>query len=155
MTKWCSKCRQEKDAGEFCIDHYRGGKLHPCCKVCDAKAIKKYKIAHHDKVLAKLKEWQRTPHGKEIVTRLNRQKQVRKHGLELTDYDRLFAAQLGRCAICGQPEKAGKCLSIDHNHATGQVRELLCSACNRALGLIRENPQTLVGMIRYVEKHNG
>ena len=48
--------------------------------------------------------------------------------------------QNGVCAICGNPETATshgtiRRLSVDHDHETGEVRGLLCSKCNFALGL--------------------
>ena len=50
------------------------------------------------------------------------------------DYAALLAAQDGRCAICRRPPKeGGRRLSVDHDHATGAVRGLLCFRCNRGL----------------------
>ena len=50
-------------------------------------------------------------------------------------YDRRFKQQKGRCAICLHPPKDSKRFAVDHNHATGKVRGLLCSVCNgRILG---------------------
>src|SRR5262245_11537023 len=42
-----------------------------------------------------------------------------------TDYDTLFQRQGGRCFICRRPSVT-KRLAVDHDHATGQVRGLLC-----------------------------
>lgn len=39
--------------------------------------------------------------------------------------------QEGRCAICGQHDV----LVIDHDHATGLIRGLLCRSCNTCEGL--------------------
>lgn len=64
-----------------------------------------------------------------------------------------------RCAICGYPK--GKSLDyrigninqlcIDHNHATNQVRGLLCRGCNYAIGLLKEDPQRFVKAMVYLE----
>lgn len=62
------------------------------------------------------------------------------------DYERLLAAQGGRCAICGGTEaKHGEStrLHIDHNHETGEVRGLLCNNCNRALGYFHDQWELL------------
>lgn len=48
-------------------------------------------------------------------------------------YDAVLASQDGGCAICGAKPKTRR-LNIDHCHATGQVRGLLCPRCNRGLG---------------------
>jgi len=55
-----------------------------------------------------------------------------KYGLTLDAFHRLHAAQDGRCAICREP----KPLHIDHDHASGHVRGLLCRRCNVALGYL-------------------
>lgn len=83
---------------------------------------------------------------------------MRAYGLGLPEYDRLFAAQQGKCAICGgtQIVKNGTemaRLEWDHDHETGLPRELLCSPCNTALGLVNESEETLLAAIRYLRKH--
>lgn len=57
------------------------------------------------------------------------------------DYAADVDAAGGRCAICGEVPDAPLC--IDHDHKTGRVRGLLCSRCNLALGLVRDDPATL------------
>jgi hypothetical protein len=57
------------------------------------------------------------------------------YGLTLEDWDRLFAAQGGRCALCNRHQsELSFVLCVDHDHITGKVRGLLCRACNGALG---------------------
>ena len=70
----------------------------------------------------------------------------------------MLSTQDGSCAVCsGPPIKlngSGKArLHVDHNHRTGKVRALLCSACNQALGLLRESPIRIKSLLSYVEKH--
>ena len=49
-------------------------------------------------------------------------------------YDELLAVQRGVCALCQRPPKeGGRRLHIDHDHATLELRGLLCFRCNRAL----------------------
>lgn len=65
------------------------------------------------------------------------------YGLAPGDYQRLYAAQGGVCAICGPwsgRNGASRRLSVDHNHATGEVRGLLCRPCNTLVGQFRDNP---------------
>ena|ERR1035437_224977 len=65
---------------------------------------------------------------------------LREYGLTDNVYNTMFAAQNGLCAICSRPEISRgtngniKTLAIDHDHATGKVRSLLCNSCNLKLG---------------------
>lgn len=73
-------------------------------------------------------------------------------------YMEMFNAQGGKCAICEQPEttmKHGKLLAmaVDHDHATGAVRALLCGACNTGIGKFKDSPDTLKRAIAYLAKH--
>jgi hypothetical protein len=68
------------------------------------------------------------------------------------------ATQNDTCAICKQPEtvkQQGKQrrLSIDHDHTTNQVRDLLCSNCNTMLGFFDDNPELLEAAAAYLTKH--
>lgn len=58
------------------------------------------------------------------------------YGISVEDYDRLLAAQDGKCAICGRKPTGKKRLAVDHSHQTGAVRGLLCAGegrCNEGL----------------------
>lgn len=61
---------------------------------------------------------------------------LRVYGITEEDYERRFAAQGGRCEICGGEPKGGAPLFIDHDHLSGKVRGLLCSKCNLRIGWI-------------------
>ena len=67
-------------------------------------------------------------------------------------------AQGYKCAICERPEteiRNGlvKHLAVDHDHATGKVRALLCAACNTGLGKFKDDPDVLKKAIAYLAKH--
>ena len=72
------------------------------------------------------------------------------YGLQPGDYDRLYEAQGGRCAICGVGRGKSKKLAVDHDHETGEVRGLLDTNCNRAIGLYRDDPETFLKFARYL-----
>lgn len=55
------------------------------------------------------------------------------------DYERLYQAQSGVCAICKRATGKTRRLSVDHDHATGKVRGLLCRPCNDMLGHARDS----------------
>lgn len=59
-----------------------------------------------------------------------------RYKLSAADYYALFELQGGRCAICHvHQDEFGQRLAVDHEHATGAVRGLLCKGCNTALGM--------------------
>ena len=69
----------------------------------------------------------------------------RNYGMTEDDFEVLWNAQGGVCAICRQPERVIRRgnvsrLSVDHDHASNLVRGLLCASCNAALGLLRDDP---------------
>ena len=61
----------------------------------------------------------------------------------------LLSAAKNRCEICG---KRSERLVIDHDHDTGIVRGVLCSACNTGIGLLNDNPQVLRRAFVYVSR---
>lgn len=72
-----------------------------------------------------------------------------KYGLRLEEFDAMMAQQGGTCAICGEPPN-GEPLSVDHCHATGQIRGLLCRGCNVGLGFFRDSVERLEQAARYL-----
>lgn len=65
----------------------------------------------------------------------------------------MLAAQGGVCAICGETNASGRDLSVDHDHETGEIRQLLCSNCNTGIGLLKDNPELLIKASAYLMKH--
>lgn len=67
----------------------------------------------------------------------------------------LIAAQGNRCAICGcrGEDAARKRLVLDHDHATGRIRAMLCLQRNSGLGQFRDSPELLAAAIRYLQEH--
>jgi len=75
-----------------------------------------------------------------------------KYGIGISDYSRMLVAQDGRCAIChGEPNGHGD-LHVDHDHATGRVRGLLCANCNLGLGNLRDSADLLLAAHAYLTR---
>ncbi len=64
------------------------------------------------------------------------------YGLSPEAYQKLWAQSGGVCPICKEGLTAAS-VAIDHCHATGKVRGLLCRRCNRGLGIFRDDPEAL------------
>lgn len=88
---------------------------------------------------------------------------VRKFGIDSKGYQDLLTAQNGKCAICGTDRAGGKSkkgrFHVDHCHATGRVRGLLCARCNLGLGSFLDSVTVLEKAIDYLSametKHAG
>ena len=77
------------------------------------------------------------------------------HGIanfSVADYESLEQTQNGVCAICGQKERTGFRLAVDHDHDSGAVRGLLCSHCNTRLGYWERDVEALRAAIAYLER---
>ncbi len=74
---------------------------------------------------------------------------TRQYGLSLAQYNEMLDRQHGRCAICREPFHARP--AVDHDHASGRVRGLLCTFCNTGIGLFRDDPARLRSAIEYLE----
>jgi hypothetical protein len=82
-------------------------------------------------------------------------KNLKKFNLDVIKYQEMFKAQNGLCAICGKPETnmyKGKIrnLAVDHDHATGRIRGLLCSKCNTGLGALNDDVLLFIKSICYI-----
>jgi len=80
---------------------------------------------------------------------------VRSHLLKYMsepDYNAMWAAQDGLCAICRL--ECSKSLAVDHDHKTGKIRGLLCKKCNMALGLLKDDIQLMSRAIEYLTSNN-
>lgn len=76
---------------------------------------------------------------------------LRVYGITVEQYNHLLEAQNNRCAGCNKHKDDFKVkLAVDHCHKSGKVRGLLCDLCNRALGMLKDDPETLKRLIDYL-----
>lgn len=76
---------------------------------------------------------------------------LRVYDLTPDDYRRRWEEQDGRCAICRSPSAFGL-LVVDHDHATGIVRGLLCGGCNTGLGLLGDTAESVGAAASYLRQ---
>lgn len=91
----------------------------------------------------------------------NRNKHYKKrYGITVEDYEAMAKAQNYLCAICERPETKTRkdgttmILSVDHDHLTGKVRDLLCTKCNILLGHFETGNVTFSQLVYYLKKHS-
>jgi formate dehydrogenase maturation protein FdhE len=125
--KWkCGSCKKWKIPTEFFKDSRNWNGIRSICKECsngkDNEYMWKYNIE-------------------------------KKYSLPIEQYEELLVKQNGVCAICGSKQtdskKHGR-LCIDHDHETEKIRGLLCSNCNTALGLMKDDITRLARAIEYL-----
>jgi len=68
-----------------------------------------------------------------------RAKLLSKYGLSLEQWDSMLIQQAGRCGCCGLPLTGPQDPCVDHDHATGTLRDLLCNGCNLWVGVLEWN----------------
>src|SRR5258708_22943899 len=101
---------------------------------------------------------QKNPERAKAITKNSLLK--RRFGITLEEYDSMWAAQKGLCAICDEPETApdahnpniARRLAVDHCHQTNKIRGLLCSSCNMGIVQFEDKPSLLVRAKEYLEK---
>jgi hypothetical protein len=73
----------------------------------------------------------------------------RYEGMTIEVWDEMLIAQSGRCAICNDPMTLPH---VDHCHATGKVRGLLCPSCNKGLGHMRDDIENILRAAAYLRR---
>lgn len=76
---------------------------------------------------------------------------LKKIGFSLPEYEKMLNKQNGGCAICKKKDKWFR-LAVDHCHGTKKIRGLLCSQCNRGLGIFHDSTDLLKHAIAYLAR---
>jgi len=141
QTKKCTRCSTVKPLKDFYSDSRRKDGATSWCRDC----WREYDAGRREKL---------GPRGRKD------RKLKYMYGISYTEYSAMLKAQNGVCDICKGKEtitnnKSGKLqkLCVDHDHVTGKVRALLCTACNKGLGLLLDDPVRVLAAYEYIVKH--
>lgn len=165
----CSKCKEDKLEEEFIVDtRWRRGRGY-LCSLCRKQYGKEYYQRNKDKIKNRSSEWVKDNPDQH---RLNGQRfrdcnpeyetnkaLKKRYGITLEEYNSFFERQGGVCAICGNPETAKdysgevRKLSLDHDHATGVVRGLLCNNCNAGIGMLQDSILVIEKALEYLRSY--
>lgn len=150
-------------------DWYISPKGWVVCKQCRREASSKSQKKYPERY----KEYQRKNRANNLEKRREydrqrwrdnpeRRKQKRasflktKYGLQYEEYQVMWDKQKGLCQICNRPlleVRGSKGAAVDHDHATGKVRDILCGRCNSVVGFCEEDVGLMQKFISYIEKH--
>ena len=114
----CSACGEWKPPTAYNKNKQQKSGLHYSCRQCAKKHVRKYNLPA-------------------------------KYNITVEEYDKLLSKQSCKCAVCEAELVSGseqyiKRPVVDHNHKTGEVRELLCPKCNLALGNCNDSSELKV-----------
>jgi len=150
----CSVCHSAKPEVDFYRNRRTKTGFREECKECFSQYVRQWRAKNRDKVKVyrgkerDLLQRKKRDNPKWWATTIKRRLLRREYGLSLEEYEIMEA---DGCAICGvKRSKNGRRLSVDHNHATGKVRGLLCNECNFSVGLMRERPELLERAAQYI-----
>jgi len=129
MMKQCPDCKITKSYDDFWKQKGRYDGLQSYCKDC--LYVKNLSNPNRS-------ESQKRSHLK------------RHYGMPLEDYYSMLKQQGGHCATCSNSQY----LCVDHDHATGAVRAILCNQCNSVLGMVNDDIPRLKRLIQYIEEYS-
>jgi hypothetical protein len=134
MFKLCKYCKTEKLKESFSPHPHTKDKLSNKCKEC----VNAYnKLRHSLRTRKDLDQLNLKRRQNRNTWATDRKKHFkRKYGITVEQYNQMLLTQNNTCKICKNICKSGKNLAVDHCHATGKVRGLLCATCNVNLGRI-------------------
>lgn len=116
----------------------------------NARRAREWRLANPERSRANARSYQTRNAERLFGARL-----LRTYGISLEDYKEMLSAQGHKCAICDRADNndkrpAYKKFHVDHDHATGLVRGLLCSTCNTGIGKFQDNTDLLRKAIDYL-----
>ena len=151
VMKTCTKCNKTKNLKEFRKQSSQRQGLKPTCKTCHTDSVKEWNKNNPDRQKGNRvkKYWPGySPWEGNWQEALNK-------------YNEILLKQNNLCAVCKEHETTKDILgnivdlAVDHSHVNLYVRGLLCSKCNKAVGLLGDNPDIVDRVSTYLRSQNG
>lgn len=136
--KVCSNCSKSKKLIDFTKSKTTKDLLNGTCRDCHRHMTQMY--------------WKSNP--LRLKEKKFREKLRARYGITPEDLKNMLAAQKHICANpgCLSPIGRNKNTHIDHDHATGEIRGVLCRSCNVALGFLKDSSVRICGLNLYLTK---
>lgn len=143
----CRRCGDLKTREEASSRNSKRG-YNYYCKKCHSQKNTEYARAHREQ----LTNYQRAYREKnrDRVRAYYLRHRLKRFGITAEQYAVFLEKQEFACAICRM--KFEKALCVDHDHASGRVRGLLCSQCNLVVGNSKEDRRVLLSAINYIAR---
>jgi hypothetical protein len=134
-VKKCYSCRLEQLESNYYKSSEKKDGLQNECKACNT---------------SRKKSWHQTDSGKASSANT---KLKRRYGITLSEYESMVLEVGSKCEICGDTKSyLNHKLCIDHDHNTGNIRGVLCKACNLAVGNLKDSPELALKTFEYLNK---
>lgn len=151
--KHCGRCKEIKVINEFYKSKQTKNGYSSWCKQCYKEYRTKWRNNNRERVRELNRKYGKG--RKRDPIKIKNSFLKKKFGITVDYINNLTEKQNGICAIClKQPNGRWKSLNLDHNHETGTLRGMLCISCNRVLGLVGDNIDTLQRAIVYLKKYD-
>ena len=146
--KTCYKCKITKPINQFYADKNSKDSYRLDCKQCKNESTYKWRKANEAYYNKSMRDYQKANPLQRDNCDLKR-----KYGVSRQRFDETLLKQDYKCAICKKPNTATKRrLAVDHHHASGKVRGILCYNCNRLLHAF-DNLDLYNAIMEYLSKH--
>lgn len=149
-----------------------------------AESRRAYRLANAEKVKAQIADWRRRNPGKareyaarryaahsaQLLARARAKREANpepsRQATRRSKYKRIGVDPVlaeaarrnhdGKCACCGCSSPGGKGLwNVDHDHATGRIRGVLCFQCNIGIGKLGDTLEGVLRAVRYLTGPQG
>ena len=92
-------------------------------------------------MIERTRKYEETLGKEEYVKRYktyNKNMKFKRYGISEEEYNHFLEEQKQKCGMCQKllNKEKPRSIHIDHSHATGKVRGILCDGCNLFLGRI-------------------
>lgn len=140
------KCKQQnpQSLNNFTKNSKTKDGLKIWCKNCTKQYEKEYYMDMQNKYTRKKykKDYDKKYYDVNFL-RYREKQLLRLYGITLQQYNQMLAEQNCKCAVCNKNELEVGTLCVDHDHENGKIRNLVCTPCNTALGLLKEDVEIL------------
>lgn len=148
--KQCTKCGDSKPLAAFARQKEGKDGVRAACTPCASAQAGQWRARNREHYNATMRKWRARNPDRHLKYTQGASPEIKVA---------LYAAQEGRCAACGTTEHGDprstvdspRSWCLDHDHATGLPRGLLCNRCNRTLGHAQDSVERLLALVKYLQ----